>query len=173
MQRRLTKGMGADWTLNGFYGQQDLPVVALQGSNLIVGSPLGDPAGSTVIPLDVANTVGAAHAPGQYLDFLRSLPSGPIAWPLGAFGCNDPTVAAPNCALNLDFDLDYDDRQKLVGFSFTREMRELKLGPKDVSPVMRLEFSYEFDKPFNKASVVTPFGEVETGTTALVIDPFR
>ncbi len=165
------EALGADWTINGFYGQQDLPVVALRGSNLIVGSALNNPVGSTAIPLDVATTVGAAHAPGQYLDYLRSLPTGPIAWPLGAFGCNDPAVAAPNCSLNLDFDLDYDYRQKMLGFSFTREMSELKLGPKNVSPVMRLEFAYEFDKPFNRAEVITPFGELETGTTALVIDP--
>lgn len=165
------EALDADWTINGFYGQQDLPVVKLNGSTLIVGSALSNPAGAMAIPLDVASTVGAAHAPGQYLDFLRSLPTGPIDWPLGAFGCADPTVAAPDCSLNLSFDLDYDYRQKMLGFSFTREMRELKLGPKNVSPVMRMEFSYEFDKPFNRASVTTPFGEVETGTTALVIDP--
>ncbi|MFC7049970.1 DUF1302 family protein [Emcibacter nanhaiensis] len=168
------EALDADWTLNWFYGHQELPVVALQGSDLVIGSALNDVnTSAAVVPLDLATTLGAAHGPGGYLDFLRSLATAPgsVPFPLAPFGCTDPLVGAPDCSLNLNFNLDYTFRKKIVGGSMTKELSWLKLGPKDVSPVMRAEFSYEFDKPFNIARVVTPFGEEETGTTALVIDP--
>lgn len=168
------EALDADWTINAFHGKQDLPVVKLTGSDLVIGSALNDPSqAAAVAPLDLATTLGAAHGPGGYLDFLRSLPTAPgsVAFPLSPFGCTSPLAGFPDCSLSLNFDLDYDLDQKLVGFSFTREMREFKFGPKNVSPVVRMEVSYEFDKPFNTSQVLTPFGEVENGTTALVIDP--
>lgn len=169
------EALGGDWTLNAFYGQQDLPVVKFTGADLVIGSALNNPAqAAAVVPLDLNTAVGAAHGPGAYLDFLRSLATAPgsVAFPLTPFGCNDVLAGqAPNCSLSLNFDLDYDYRQKMIGASFTRELREIKFGPKDVSPVLRIEASYEFDKPFNISRVVTPFGEEEVGTTSLVIDP--
>ena len=166
--------LGGDGTLNWFYGHQELPVVALQGADVLVGTALNDiNQAAAVVPLDVASTVGAAQGPGGYLDFLRSLVTAPgsVAFPLAPFGCTSPLDGPPDCSLNLNFNLDYNFRKKIVGGSFTREMVELKLGPKNVSPVLRAEFSYEFDKPFNASRVTTPFGEVENGTAALVIDP--
>lgn len=162
--------LGGEWTLNGFYGQQDLPVVSLTGANLVVGNPYNDEsAAAAVVPFDAATTVGIVHGPGGYLDFLRGETA---VFPLPSPPCADITLPAfPTCSVNLTLDLDYQHRQKLLGFSFTRDMREFKFGPKNVSPVARMEFAYEFDKPFNKSSVVTPFGEVETGTTALVALP--
>ncbi len=162
--------LGGNGTLNFLYGHQDLPLTSLTGSTVYMGTAINDgrvgtpiflPGGSTTQTLNVAQTEGAGHGPGGYLDFLRSLPTAPgsVAFPLVPFGCNDILAGqAPNCSLSFNFDLDYTFRKKLVGASFTREMVELKLGPKNVSPVLRTEFTYEFDKPFNKYVVNTPFG---------------
>lgn len=167
------EALDAEWSIKGFYGQQDLPVVTLVGGNLLIGSALNDPsAAAAVVELDQATVIGATHAPGQYLDFLNGLATGsPIPFFLEPFGCTDPTVGMPNCSVSFNFGLDYDRRQKLIGASFTREMRELELGPKKVSPVLRLETSYELDKPFNVSRGMTPFGTVASGSTALVLDP--
>ncbi|MDB5699708.1 MAG: hypothetical protein JWN69_2512 [Alphaproteobacteria bacterium] len=175
--------LGGEATINGFYGYQDLPIVELTGSQLIIGNALNDPNGPgviAVVPLDVPSTIGAVQGPGGFLDFLRSIPAGTAApgqYPLFlATGglCNDILVAAPNCSINGNFDLNYKYRQKLVGASFTRDIVEMKMGPKGVSPVLRLEASYEFEKPFNRGRIVTPTfgpglgGEVETGSPALI-----
>lgn len=175
--------LGGEATINGFYGYQDQPIVELTGSQLIIGNEFNDPNAPgvlAVVPLDTMGTIGAVHAPGQFLDFLRSLPAGTAApgqYPLFlATGglCNDILVAPPNCSLNGNFDLSYKYRQKLVGASFTRDIVEMKMGPKAVSPVLRLEASYEFEKPFNRGRITTPsfgpgFGnEVETGSPALI-----
>tara|TARA_R110002110_G_scaffold413822_1_gene641986 strand:+ start:14585 stop:16423 length:1839 start_codon:yes stop_codon:yes gene_type:complete len=167
------EALDAEWSIKGFYGQQDFPVVTLEGGDLLIGSPLNDPSGSAaVVELDRATIIGATHGPGQYLDFLNGLATGsPIPFFLEPFGCTDPTAGMPNCSVTFNFGLDYDRRQKMVGMSFTREMRELELGPKRVSPVLRLETSYEFDKPFNVSRGMTPFGTVASGSTALVLDP--
>lgn len=84
--------------------------------------------------------------------------------PLALFGCATPftPVGAP-CSVNANFTADYTYRQKTAGFSFTRDIRELKMGRKNVSPVLRFEFSYEFEKPFQLANAPTPFGTM-TGT---------
>jgi len=163
---------GGEATLNWLYSHQVLPVVTLQGSNLVVGSALNDERqASMVIPLTTAQTVGIVHGPGGYLDFLRSLTTNPgsVAFPLPPF-CTSPLVGAPNCSVNVNFNLDYTARKKLVGASYTRELTFLKLGPKNVSPVLRTEFSYEFGKSFNRSSITTPFGKVESGTDALIAD---
>jgi hypothetical protein len=169
------EALSAKWTLNAFYGQQDLPVVEFTGADLVIGSAFNDPSQAlATVPLDLPTALGAAHAPGAYMDFLRSLTTAPgsVAFPLTAFGCADILAGAlPNCSLNLNFDLNYDYRQKLIGFSMTRDMFELKWGRKDVSPVLRMEMSYEFDKPFNSNLVATPFGKIESGSPALVTDP--
>jgi len=167
------KALRGEWTINGFYGQQDLPVVKFTGANVIIGSALNDPsAAAAVIPLDVNTAVGAIHGPGGYLDFLRAAAVGaPIAFPLAPFGCTNPLVGAPNCSVTPNFELDYNYRQKLVGASFTRDMTEFKFGPKDVAPVFRVELSYEFDKPFNRSVAMTPFGELATGSGVLTLAP--
>ena len=177
------QALGGEATINGFYGYQDLPIVELTGSELIIGSAVNNPFAPgvlAVVPLTAEQTVGAVHGPGGFLDFLRSLPAGtamPGQFPLSlATGglCNDILIAPPNCSLNASFDLNYKYRQKLVGTSFTRDMVELKLGPKAVSPVLRLEASYEFDKPFNKGRILAPEfipgvpREEATGSGALI-----
>ena len=143
------------------------------GANVLVGSALSDPSQSAaVIPLGVPAAVGAVQGPGGYMDYLRAAAIGaPIAFPLAPFGCADPLFVAPNCSVNINFVLDYDHRQKMVGGSFIRDMHELKLGPKNVAPVFRVETSYEFNKPFNRSSAPTPFGEQEFGTPVLALDP--
>jgi len=168
---------GGEATLNVFYGYQDLPVVELTGSTLHVGSFINDPAMSVAnVPLGLPMTIGAIHAPGMYVDFLQSLAGGTAApgdFPLIPFGCLDilnPGAGGLPCSVTADFDLDYTQRQKTFGFSFTRDMRELKFGPKQVSPVLRLEVTYEFDKAFNRQVIKDPFipGQVAVGTPALI-----
>lgn len=171
------EALDGEFTLNGFLGYQDLPVVTLAGSNLVVGNFINDEAAAlAVVPLDQATTIGAVHAPGQFLDFLRGVAGvqALVPYPLIPFGCFDPTGITPPapgsvpCSINANFNLDYNHQQKVVGGSFTRDMTELKFGPKDVSPVLRVEATYEFDKPFNRGVITTAFGEVETGTPALI-----
>ncbi|MFT6437904.1 MAG: hypothetical protein ACJAVI_005986 [Candidatus Azotimanducaceae bacterium] len=168
---------GGEATLNAFYGYQDLPVVVNTGSTLHVGSFINDPAASVAnVPLDLATTIGAIHAPGQYVDFIQSLAGGTAApgdFPLIAFGCLDilnPGAGGLPCSVTADFELDYTERQKTIGFSFTRDMSEWKFGRKQVSPVLRLESAYEFDKAFNRGVINDPFipGQVAAGTPALV-----
>jgi hypothetical protein len=168
---------GGEATLNGFYGYQDLPVVVNTGSTLHVGSFVNDSAASVAnVPLDLATTVGAIHAPGQYVDFLQSLAGGTAApgdFPLIPFGCLDilnPGAGGQPCSVTADFELDYTERQKTIGFSFTRDMSEWKFGRKQVSPVLRLEATYEFDKAFNRQVINDPFipGQVAIGTPALI-----
>jgi hypothetical protein len=169
------EALDAQWTLNALYGQQDLPVVEFTGMDVIIGNAFNDPTQAQVtVPLDLQTSLGAIQGPGGYMDFLRSLVTAPgsVAFPLAAFGCADILAGAvPNCSVTANFDLNYDYRQKLMGFSVTRDMMDWKWGPKDVSPVLRMEMSYEFDKPFNSNLVATPFGVLESGSPALTTDP--
>ena len=168
---------GGEATLNVFYGYQDLPVVVNTGSTLHVGSFINDPAASVAnVPLGLPTTIGAIHAPGQYVDFLQSLAGGTAApgdFPLIPFGCLDilnPGAGGLPCSVTADFELDYTERQKTIGFSFTRDMSQWKFGPKNVSPVLRFEFNHEFDKAFNRLVINDPFipGQVAMGTPALI-----
>lgn len=167
--------LGGEATLNGFRGYQELPIVKLTGSSLLIGNALNNPAGAAaVVPLDLPTTIGAIQAPGGYISFLNALKSGTAApgqFPLLPFGCNDVLVAAPSCSVNANFDLDYRYQRQVVGGSFTRDMSELQLGPKGVSPVLRAEFTYEFNKPFNVGVLTTQFGNTVTGSTALIGTP--
>lgn len=169
--------LGGEVTLNVFYGYQDLPVVVNTGSTLHVGSFINDPDASVAnVALDLQTTIGAIHAPGQYVDFIQSLAGGAAApgdFPLIPFGCLDilnPGAGGLPCSVTSDFDLDYTERQKTVGVSFTRDMSELKFGRKKVSPVLRMEATYEFDKAFNRRVIDDPFipGQVAVGTPALI-----
>jgi len=168
---------GGEATLNVFYGYQDLPVVVNTGSTLHVGSFINDPAASVAnVPLGLPTTIGAIHAPGQYVDFLQSLAGGTAApgdFPLIPFGCLDilnPGAGGLPCSVTADFELDYTERQKTIGFSFTRDMSQWKFGPKNVSPVLRFELNHEFDKAFNRLVIEDPFipGQVAMGTPALI-----
>ena len=168
---------GGEATVNMFYGYQDLPVVVNTGATLHIGSFINDPAASVAnVPLGLPTTIGAIHAPGQYVDFLQSLAGGTAApgdFPLIPFGCLDilnPGAGGLPCSVTADFELDYTERQKTVGFSFTRDMSQWKLGPKNVSPVLRFEFNHEFDKAFNRQVIEDPFipGQVAMGTPALI-----
>ena len=168
---------GGEATLDVLYGYQDLPVVVNTGSTLHVGSFINDPAASVAnVPLGLPTTIGAIHAPGQYVDFLQSLAGGTAApgdFPLIPFGCLDilnPGAGGLPCSVTADFELDYTERQKTVGFSFTRDMGEWKFGPKNVSPVLRLEVAHELDKAFNRQVIEDPFipGLFAKGTPALI-----
>ena len=168
---------GGEATVNMFYGYQDLPVVVNTGATLHIGSFINDPAASVAnVPLGLPTTIGAIHAPGQYVDFLQSLAGGTAApgdFPLIPFGCLDilnPGAGGLPCSVTADFELDYTERQKTIGFSFTRDMSQWKFGPKNVSPVLRFEFNHEFDKAFNRMVIEDPFipGQVAMGTPALI-----
>ena len=168
---------GGEATVNMFYGYQDLPVVVNTGATLHIGSFINDPAASVAnVPLGLPTTIGSIHAPGQYDDFLQSLAGGTAApgdFPLIPFGCLDilnPGAGGLPCSVTADFELDYTERQKTIGFSFTRDMSQWKFGPKNVSPVLRFEFNHEFDKAFNRQVIEDPFipGQVAMGTPALI-----
>ena len=168
---------GGEATVNMFYGYQDLPVVVNTGATLHIGSFINDPAASVAnVPLGLPTTIGAIHAPGQYVDFLQSLAGGTAApgdFPLIPFGCLDilnPGAGGLPCSVTANFELDYTERQKTIGFSFTRDMSQWKFGPKNVSPVLRFEFNHEFDKAFNRLVIEDPFipGQVAMGTPALI-----
>lgn len=176
-QFRILEG---EATLNALYAYQELPIVKFRGSHLVVGNALHDEKNATaVIPLDGPTTQTVVFGPGVgYAHFLRGpaplLSSLQDALGIGAinpFGCTAVGVLGPMCSVNVQFDLDWRYRRKLVGGSYTRDMVELPMGPKDVAPVFRTEFSYEFDKPFNKSTTVDQFGRREEGIAAMVTEP--
>lgn len=161
--------LGGQATINGFYGMQDLPLVKLTGANVLLGNSFGnEAAATTVIPVGLTTpnaalggltTLTAIH--NVYLPTLRT-------------GANPFGAALPaGASVNPNFDLDYDYRQQVLGFSFARDMNEFKFGPKKTSPAMRFEFSYEFDKPFNRSRPWNrTTGAFETGgAAALVVHP--
>jgi len=153
---RLKFGIwGGQATLNAFYGMQDLPVSKLIGSTLISGNGQNDPAGQLVFPtFDAATTEAIVHAPGGYLHWLNSAATGgSVPDPLANFGCHPVTNP---CSIMGEVELDYDIRQKMVGFTFARDLSDfISWGRKSSAPTIRLEMSHEFDHPFNR-SVVDP-----------------
>lgn len=177
--------LGADWTLNAFKGYQDLPVLRLTGMDLIVGSSLNDPENAiAVLPFNAAQT--EALAQGPYLTSLRTTNGAndllgllnPLISPLlggdlsvDPVPCENPIISTVSCSINLNFDLDYTNTQEIYGFSFIRDISEIGFGPRNVSPVLRVEFSKENDKAFNRAIVTNSYGIQEEGTTALVALP--
>lgn len=195
--------LGGSATLNAFYGQQDLPVSKLIGSSLIFGSGLNDPSVGTQIPslLGNENSVGATFnaatteavvfGQGGYLNWVQSVDQfakggpAPIVSPLVAFGCGDAFngIPGPACSINGEVQLDYDYRQLILGFTFTRDLSDfIRIGRKGSAPTVRLEMSHEFDHPFNRSVVYPgatfgPFdgsfaGEV-TGSGALAVEASR
>lgn len=168
--------LGGEGTINALYGWQEMPIIKLTGANVVIGNAFGAEGapGTVVVPLDVATTEAVVHS--IYLPAVRAgataanLQDGLGGLTGGACGSTGPAVA---CSVNANFDLDYNYRRKLVGGSFTRDMTEIKLGPKAVSPVFRGEFAYEFDKPFNRSRIVPSTGGTAAGSSALIVDPAR
>ncbi|MBL4743424.1 MAG: hypothetical protein JKX87_02110 [Cycloclasticus sp.] len=175
--------LGGVATLNAFYGMQDLPVLKLRGLDLYIGDGLnGANGGVPAAHFSASDTEAIVHGAGGYLDWLRGLASGaPIPSPLalatsglgiGAGACADVPVAfggagfgigTSACSVTAQVELDYNYRQMLVGFTFTRDLSDfMKFGRKNSSPSVRLEVSHEFDHPFNR-SVVDP-GELQPTT---------
>lgn len=187
---------GGTATINGFYGYQDLPLVLMQGGTVHVGSGVND-AKTSVANVDVSHQelIGAiwapsfdgspttAGTPSGYLPYLRGAAGkGPLTTsPLTALtggACNDPVNdpggAGLECSVTANFDLDYTFRQKVVGFSFTRDVSEyISIGPKGTGPTFRTEVSYELEKPFNRAVVDNPFNpaQKEAGSPVLLVSP--
>lgn len=177
--------LGGEGTINLFYGWQDLPVVKFKSADLIVGSNSNNPnaPGAVKIPAPFGFPLSPLMAslfvgPGTYLPILRG--GVPPLGPGGAL-CAALAGGAP-CSANFNFDLDYDYRQKMAGFSFARDLSDtMSFGPKNTSPTVRLEAAYEFDKPFNRsaplmdgAAIPAPFtfpSSIETGTPALTVFP--
>ncbi len=182
--------LGGEGTINLFYGQQDLPVVKLNSADLIVGSAYNNPNAPAVkVPASVYGPVFGITSPldatmfvghGVYLPMLRG-----GLQPLGTGGaiCDgvvNPLFALPlgtPCSVTFNFDLDYDYRQKVVGFSFARDLSDtMAFGPKNTSPAIRLEAAYEFSKPFNRSVALMrtpalPFTTIERGSPALTVAP--
>lgn len=182
--------LGGQFTINGFYGMQDLPTITLEGGTFIVGNgfnnidaaiatvPLAATDVETVVhgaPGFLGPSVGGVFPTGGYLAYLRGIAGmGPLVesplTTLSMGGCADPLQpglgAGLPCSINGIVNLDYQHRQKLIGFSFARDMSEFKFGPKQTSPAMRLEVAYEFDKYYNRShmnpgavgNLNTPFG---------------
>lgn len=179
------RALGADWSLNAFKGYQDLPVLALTGLDIVVGSSLNDPSKAiTTLPFNAVQA--EALAQGPYLTSLRTSQGAndilglldPLVSPLLGNGlsvdpipCTNPLLSAVSCSVNLNFDLDYTNKQEIYGFSLIRDIAEIGFGPRDVSPVLRVEFTKENDKAFNRAIVINSLGIKEQGTTALVALP--
>lgn len=187
--------LGGTATLNAFYGYQDLPLVLLQDGAVFVGSGVNDADSAlAVVPVTREELIGAIWAPsftggpsveGQpsgYLPYLRGAAGkGPLTTsPLTALtggACNDPVNdpggAGVECSVTANLDLDYTFRQKVVGFSFTRDLSDfISLGRKGTGPSFRTEVSHEFDKPFNSSVVADPFtGQLNTGSPNLLVAP--
>ena len=150
------------------------------------------------------NAPGSSTNSGGYLAWLRSISTGDtnqfLHSPLTvatAGACADPFSDALdggggfNCSVTAQVELDYDYRQMLVGFTFTRDLSDMmKFGSKNSSPSIRFEIAHEFDKPFNR-SIVDPNapqpplgplppgfldatgGSNESGSGALAVIPSR
>ncbi|MGB1989075.1 MAG: hypothetical protein ACPHPA_01055 [Cycloclasticus pugetii] len=173
-------------------------IVGASPNNLI-----NDPTGASIVaPFSANDTEAIVHGAGGYLDFLRDLTAtggANVANPLSVAtqvffggggpgnvcfdGANAPATTAFNgntgtafCSVNADVELDYDYRQKLVGFTFTRDLSDfMQFGRKNSSPSMRFEIAHEFDKPFNRSNVApeaTPSfaGELPPGALDANID---
>lgn len=123
---------GIQTTLNYFHGWQNEPVGRNLGVDLFAVTP-GGPV--RLCPPSVPHCVPAAAIPA----FLTTLPSVP--------------PASGGLSIVSDNQIDFTNRRKFVGFTMSRELTMIQLPPKNVSPVVRVEFKYEFDRWFN---TVTP-----------------
>lgn len=191
--------LGGVATVNGFYGYQDLPIIAMRGATVHVGSGVNDASNTLVnVPVDHQTLIAAlwapnlaapgqpaaAGAPSGYLPFLRGAAgNGPLTVsPLFALTagsgaeCLDPIngIGTEQCSVTVDLALDYTYRQKVLGFSFARDFSDkMAFGPRGTAPTMRVEMSHEFGKPFNRSVVENPFdsSQLELGAVANLVSP--
>jgi hypothetical protein len=145
---------------------------ALGGLNDVLAGALGPTLG--VLNSAVQAVTGPLDLPvgGLLPDGGNGTVTLPVIGPLNQvapFGCTNLPIIE-GCSVNFDFNLDYRYRQKLLGLSLTRDIKELRFGGKQVNPVLRMEVSYEFDKPFNRSLVHTSYGDA-VGSAALVVPP--
>jgi len=145
-----------DFTLSGYYGWQDMPITRVRNAELHLGPDGRAPLSINPPPFNqpVSPSLGEA-AFGFVNAGLVDLATGTAAPflglplpPLGSSGIPGGLSVVANV------DVDFREHKKLVGFTATREMHFIKLPPKKVSPVFRLETSYEFNKPFNTVRLV-------------------
>jgi len=178
--------LGGEGTLNALHGYQEFFILKLTGGEFVVGNPYFNQGQALAVQhLSVKAVEAAAN-----LALLPNVANGPAVIQNGVFGAASGGACSVNlsCSLNADFDLDYRYRRDLIGFSYTRDMVELPMGPKAVSPVVRMEGSYEFNKPFNRSVVNTvsypaalgapapanySIAGTASGSGALLIDPSR
>jgi len=149
-----------DFTVSGYYGWQDLPITRLdkdKAAELHLGrtggrGPNGKGPRSTPL-LTVSPEIGQlaynlVNAGLFDLGTCTPIPEDIIPGiPVGVPG---------GCSVVGNAILDFRERKKLIGFTAIREMSEIRLPPRAVSPVFRLETSYEFHKPFNTPLIVGP-----------------
>jgi hypothetical protein len=131
--------LGIQTTLNYFHGWQNEPVSRNVGIDLFALTP-GGPV--RLCPPFVANCVPASAIPF----FLLGTPSVPPAF--GGLNVVSKSL------------IDFTNRRQFVGFTLSRELTMIQLPPKNVSPVLRVEFKYEFDRWLN---TVTPIPNTACG----------
>lgn len=148
-----------DLTISGYYGWQDLFVSRLDGAKLFLG-PSGrrGPGGNTPL-LDNIDPSLSRTALGLVNQGLFNLgtctPAVPGVLPAQLLNAL-PLNPTNGCSVEGNVDLDFRERKRLIGFTLTRELSLFHLPPRGVSPILRIETSYEFHKPFNTTQVVGP-----------------
>lgn len=153
-----------DFTFSGLYGWQDLPITRLRNAELHLGRTGGrgpNGRGPRSTPLLTASPAISKLASdlvkANLFDLGTCTPSVPgVSLPQDLINALDGVNPIDGCSVVGNVDLDFRERKKLIGFTAIREMSEIRLPPRQVSPVFRLETSYEFHKPFNTPLVVGP-----------------
>lgn len=138
----------ADFTVAGYYGWQDLHITRLLNAELHQGHDGHGPLLATLDPATAQLAYNLVNAGTFNLN--TCTPGGGTGLPALPAGVPDGCSVVANVAL------DFEERKKLVGFTATRELSFLRIPPKSVSPVFRLETTYEFDAPFNTVVLVAP-----------------
>jgi hypothetical protein len=139
---------GIQATLNFFHGWQNEPVsrnLGIDFSGFVLVPTPGGPVPAPIPPTHIP----PAAMPG----FLATLPSTPPA-----FGCpgfpGAGTLFVPCLSVVQSSRIDFTNRRKFVGFTLSRELTMIQLPPKNVSPVLRIEFKYEFDRFLNDVTLI-------------------
>ncbi len=164
-----------DITMSAYYGWQELFITRLHGnqngtpvSGVQLGgdeTPNGQFGSHTGANVYVGTTghgpilIQASPAATNYA-FRLATDGNPATLRLGqncnlsVLGIALPGGAPGGCSAVANVLADFRERRKLVGVTAIRDLGFIKLPPRDVSPVGRLEISYEFDKPFNTFNAV-------------------
>ncbi|MBI1987639.1 MAG: hypothetical protein HYS70_04765 [Nitrospinae bacterium] len=143
-------------TLNGYYGWQDMFISRVKNSTLHLGPNGRTPVALNPPPFNQPVSPALSELAFQWVNAgLVDLATGTAD---SSLGLPLPPLGSPGIpgglSVRSNIDLDFRERKKLIGFTGTREMHFLKFPPKGVSPVFRLETSYEFQKPFNTVRLV-------------------